>query len=230
MEAAAKKPYRGISMEGGLATWYAKITKKDLGEFERLAQEVAKDLPANARVLEIAPGPGYLSIALAKLGPYKITGLDISESFVQMASEYAKREGVVARFIHGSASDIPLEDGMFDLIVCRAAFKNFSEPLKALNEMHRVLKPGGRAIIIDLRKDASWDEIVSYVDGLHISRTSTWMTKFTFKHMLLKRAYSEHQMTSLVGESDFKSCEIIRKAVGMEVKLIRLQPLAEQAA
>ena len=38
------------------------------------------------------------------------------------------------------------------------------------------------------------------------------------------------QMTSLVSESDFKSCEIIRSAVGMEVKLIRQQPLAEQAA
>jgi ubiquinone/menaquinone biosynthesis C-methylase UbiE len=230
MEASARKPYRGISMEGGLATWYAKITRNDLVEFERLARELAKDLPASARVLEIAPGPGYLSIALAKLGSFKITGLDISQSFVQMASEYAKREGAVARFIHGSASDIPLEDGMFDLIVCRAAFKNFSEPLKALNEMHRVLKPGGRAIIIDLRKDASWDEIVAYVDGLQISRTSTWMTKFTFKHMLLKRAYTEAQMASLAGESDFKSCEIIKAHVGMEVTLMRRQPLAEQAA
>jgi ubiquinone/menaquinone biosynthesis C-methylase UbiE len=230
MEATAKKPYRGISMEGGLATWYAKITRKDLNEFERLARELAADLPANARVLEIAPGPGYLSIALAKLGPFKITGLDISASFVKMASQSAKREGVVARFIHGSASDIPLEDGLFDLIVCRAAFKNFSEPLKALNEMHRVLKPGGRAIIIDLRKDASWDEIVAYVDGLHISRTSTWMTKFTFKHMLLKRAYTEEQMKALADESDFKSCEVIKTAVGMEVRLLRQQPLAEQAA
>jgi ubiquinone/menaquinone biosynthesis C-methylase UbiE len=230
MEASARKPYRGISMEGGLATWYARITRKDLGEFERLARELAKDLPGNARVLEIAPGPGYLSIALAKLGPFKITGLDISQSFVKMASEYAKREGVVARFIHGSASDIPLEDGLFDLIVCRAAFKNFSEPLKALNEMHRVLKPGGRAIIIDLRKDASWKEIVDYVDGLHMSRTNTWMTKFTFKHMLLKRAYTEGQMMSLVFRSDFKSCEVIKAPVGMDVRLIRQQPLAEQAA
>src|ERR1700719_705668 len=69
MQTTARKPYRGISMEGGLATWYAKITRKDLCEFERLARELAKDLPVNARVLEIAPGPGYLSIALAKLGP-----------------------------------------------------------------------------------------------------------------------------------------------------------------
>jgi ubiquinone/menaquinone biosynthesis C-methylase UbiE len=230
METFARKPYRGISMEGGLATWYAKTTRKDLGEFERLAGELAQDLPPGARVLEIAPGPGYLSIALAKLGAFKITGLDISQSFVRMASEYARREGVAARFIHGSASDIPLEDGMFDLIVCRAAFKNFSEPLKALNEMHRVLKPGGRAIIIDLRKDTSWDEIVAYVDGLKISRTSTWITKLTFKHMLLKRAYTEAQMASLAAESDFKSCEIIRSALGMEIRLVRTQPLAVQAA
>jgi ubiquinone/menaquinone biosynthesis C-methylase UbiE len=227
---AAKKPYRGISMEGGLATWYAKITRKDLSEFERLARELAATLPRSARVLEIAPGPGYLSIALAKLGTFKVTGLDISQSFVQMASQYAKREGVAARFIHGSASDIPLEDGLFDLIVCRAAFKNFSEPLKALNEMHRVLKPGGRALIIDLRKDSSWEEIVAYVDGLHLNGVSTWMTKFTFKHMLLKRAYTEAQMTSLVGQSDFKTCEIVTTPIGMQVILIRQTPLAEQAA
>jgi ubiquinone/menaquinone biosynthesis C-methylase UbiE len=230
MEATAKKPYRGISMEGGLATWYAKVTRKDLGEFERLARELAKDLPASARVLEIAPGPGYLSVALAKLGTFKITGLDISQSFVRMASEYAKREGVVARFIHGSASDIPLEDGLFDLVVCRAAFKNFSEPLKAINEMHRVLKPGGRAIIIDLRKDASWEEIEAYVDGLHVSAANSWFMKLTFKHMLLKRAYTEEQITALARESDFKSCEIVKAPVGMDIKLTRRQPIAEQAA
>src|ERR1700730_9352960 len=187
---SARKPYRGISIEGRLATWYARTTWKDLVEFEDLAERLAKDPP------EGAPGPGYLSVALAKLGPYKITGLDISQSFIRMASEYAKREAVTVRFIHGSASDIPLEDGFFDLIVCGAAFKNFSEPLKALNEMHRVLKPGGRAEIIDLRKDASWEEIVAYVDGLNISRVNTWMTKFTFKHMLVKRAYTEGQMMS----------------------------------
>src|ERR1700739_3387260 len=191
-------------MQGGLATCYAKITRKDLFEFERLAQELARDLPANARVLEIAPGPGYLSIALAKLGPYKITGLDISESFVQMATESARREGVTARFIHGSASDIPLEDGLFDLIVCRAAFKNFSEPLKALNEMHRVLKPGGRAIIIDLCKDASWAEIESYVKRTNLGTFDAWFTKMAFKHMLLKRAYTEKDMERLANASNFR--------------------------
>jgi ubiquinone/menaquinone biosynthesis C-methylase UbiE len=230
METAAKKPYRGMSMEGGIANWYTKITRKDLSEFERLARGLAADLPPGARVLEVAPGPGYLSVALAKLGTFKITGLDISQSFVRIASEYAKREGVTARFIHGSASNIPFEDGLFDLIVCRAAFKNFSEPLKAINEMHRVLKPGGKALILDLSKDASWDEIVAYVDGLHVSAMSAWFTKFTFKHMLLKRAYTAGQMAKLASESDFKDCTVVKVPLGMEVTLVRHAPLAEQAA
>jgi ubiquinone/menaquinone biosynthesis C-methylase UbiE len=147
-----------------------------------------------------------------------------------MASEYAKKEGVTVHFIHGSASEIPFEDGFFDLAVCRAAFKNFTEPLKALNEMHRVLKPGGKAVIIDLRKDASWEEIVSYVDGLRVSWMSSWMTKMTFKHMLLKRPYTFEQMESLTAASDFKLCEIIQNPVSMEVRLVRRHPVAERAA
>jgi len=225
-----RKPYRGISMEGAMAKWYAKLTRKDFNEFEHLAGEIANDLPANARVLEIAPGPGYLSVALAKFGPFKVTGLDISQTFVQMASQHAKQEGVVARFIHGSASDIPLEDCLFDFVICRAAFKNFSEPLAALNEMHRVLKPGGRAVIIDLRKDTSWDEILAYVNHLQVGRFDAWFTKMAFKHMLLKRAYTEKQMASLASTSDFGSCEIVRTPIGMEVKLLRPQPSAERAA
>jgi hypothetical protein len=48
--------------------------------------------------------------------------------------------------------------------------------------------------------------------------------------MLLKRAYTEEQMASLAGDSDFKSCEISRSPVGMEVWFTRRQPLAVQAA
>ena len=48
--------------------------------------------------------------------------------------------------------------------------------------------------------------------------------------MLLKRAYTESQMSSLAIQSDFKSCEIVKAPVGMEIRLLRNQPLAEQAA
>lgn len=221
----AKKPYVGMSMEGPIANWYAKTTAKDQPEFERLARELAAELPSGAQVLEVAPGPGFLSVALAKLG-CEVTGVDISESFVRMASQHAQKEGIKVRLLHGSASDLPLKANSTDLVVCRAAFKNFSEPLRAINEMHRVLKPGGQALIIDLCKDSSWPEIVAYVDKLKLSRTSAWMTKWTFKHMLLKRAHTEESMKSLATQSQFGACEIKRNAVGMEVRFRR--PMAAQ--
>ena len=221
MQSSAKKPYRGISMEGMLATWYAKITRKDLSEFESLAQKLAKDLPRDARVLEVAPGPGYLCVALGKLGPYKITGLDISQSFVKIAAENARKAGVAAHFIHGSASDIPQEDGFFDLIVCRAAFKNFTEPVAALKEMRRVLRSGGKALIIDLRRDAPKETIDEYVDKMNMGAINSAVTKLTFRLMLLKRAYTRDEFNQFISESGFENFDVQEVPIGFEIWLFK---------
>ena len=84
-----------------------------------------------------------------------MTGLDISRTMVEIATEQARRDGVAVDFRHGDATAMPFPDGSFDLIVCQAAFKNFLDPVAALNEMHRVLRPGGTAVIQDLNADAT---------------------------------------------------------------------------
>src|SRR5882757_7258465 len=149
------KGYKGLGMEGFVATWYAKNTANSMNDFRIEARRVAALLAPGAKVLEVAPGPGYFAIELAKLGSYPITGLDISKTFVEIAQKNAAQAGVGAEFRQGSASNMPFERNQFDFLFCRAAFKNFSEPVCALQEMQRVLKPGGRALIADLRRDAS---------------------------------------------------------------------------
>ncbi len=85
--------------------WYAKITRKDLEEFRRLRPgSLAGRIGAGVAVLEVAPGPGYLAIELAKLGPYRVAALDISRSFVRMAAENARKAGVPVDFRHGDAA------------------------------------------------------------------------------------------------------------------------------
>ena len=214
----AAKPYKGIAMEGPIARWYTNIRGQD-PELEMVVRQVSELLPAGSRVLEVAPGPGSLAIELAKLGKYHVVGLDISKSFVQIAQAKAREAGVAVEFRHGNASNMPFDADMFDFIICRAAFKNFTEPVQAIREMHRVLRPGGTALIIDLRRDASREEIDTYVGKLGLSRINTLLTKWTFKHTLLKNAYTKAEIQRFVSQTDFARCEIREDTIGMEIWL-----------
>ena len=215
------KAYKGMGMEGSIARWYAKTTHRDLAEFKALARRMAVPLPDGASVLEIAPGPGYFAIELGKIGKYKITGVDISKTFVEIARKNAREEGVEVEFQQGNAASLPFETGTFDLILCRAAFKNFSEPVKALREMYRTLKDGGRAVVIDLRRDTRRDEIYRYVDGLDLSLASKLMTKWTFRFMLLKRAYTMAQFKQFAEQAGFQKIEIPETPIGFEASLVK---------
>src|SRR5262245_38443332 len=164
-----QKAYRGMAMEGAIASWYAKNTAHDLRRFTAGAQAVARRAAPGARVLEVAPGPGYLAIEIAKSGCYQVSGLDISKSFVQIARENARKAGVEVDFRHGNAAEMPFDDASFDFVVCMAALKNLADPVGALNEVHRVLKAGAQACIYDLRKDASLDDIRTEVRDMHLS-------------------------------------------------------------
>lgn len=219
MPASQGKAYRGMGMEGPIARWYARQTGKQLDQFQAAARAIADRVPNGGVVLEVAPGPGYFAIELAKLGPYRITGLDISETFVRMALENAKAAGVGVAFRRGNASAMPFESDSFDAAFCRAAFKNFSEPVQAIREMHRVLKPGGLAVVADLRRDAPPDAIDAAIKEMRLSRINSWITKWTFRHLLLKRAYSEEDFRRMVAETPFGTAEVKRDQIGLEIWL-----------
>ena len=211
------KGYKGLGMEGFIASWYARQTAKDIDEFRSTAQRLAPQIKAGARVLEIAPGPGYLAIELARLTGCRMIGLDISKTFVEIATENADKAGVNVCFDQGDAADLPYPGDVFDFIVCRAAFKNFSRPLAALDEMYRVLKPGGSALIIDLRKDFSPGEIDDYVRGKGAINAA--LIKLTFNTMLKKRAFTQEGITQLASQSQFRGGDLRLDAIGFELTL-----------
>ena len=217
----SKKGYRGLGMEGFIARWYARNTAKSLADYHKSAAEVAAQVPEGGSVLEVAPGPGYLAIELARLGNYRVVGLDISHSFVRMAAENAARAGVTVAFEHGDAAAMPFAADTFDFIVCRAAFKNFAEPVRALGEMHRVLRPGGQALIIDLRRDATPADIKTAVKGMGLGWFSSLLTRWAFRFMLLKRAYTQEEMREMASQTPFRSCEIRTDLIGMDVTLTK---------
>ena len=214
-----RKGYKGMGMEGSVARWYARSTGNVIEQFRDEARRLAMQIGEGGSILEVAPGPGYLAIELARIGGFKVVGLDISKTFVELATENAKKAGARVEFHHGNASAMPFDRGSFDLIVCRAAFKNFSEPIRAINEMHRVLKPGGKAVIVDLRKDASAREIDAAVDEMKLDRINSAVTKWIFKHFLLKRANSQDDFRRMAAQSMAGKCEISVEDISLIVTL-----------
>src|SRR6476661_6432038 len=213
------KAYKGLPMEGMIATWYAKTTFKDLKRHKLMAKQLVEKIPANGKVLEIAPGPGYFCIELARLGNYQITGLDISKSFVDIARKNATEAGLKIDFREGNASAMPFQENTFDFTFCQAAFKNFSEPVKAIAEMYRVLRPGGLSVIADLRRDASADEIDREVKGMGLGRVNQFLVRWTFDQMLLKSAYSVDEMKTMVAQTPFGKCKLTADGIGLQVVL-----------
>jgi len=213
------KAYKGLPMEGMIAAWYAKTTLKDLKRHKLMAKQLVEKIPAHGKVLEIAPGPGYFCIELAKLGDYQITGLDISKSFVEIARRNAAEKGLKIDFREGNASAMPFEDHTFDFTFCQAAFKNFSEPVKAIAEMYRVLRPGGVSVIADLRRDASAKEIDREVRGMGLGRVNQFLVRWTFDQMLLKSAYSVDEMKTMVAQTPFGKCKLTADGIGLQVVL-----------
>jgi ubiquinone/menaquinone biosynthesis C-methylase UbiE len=218
-QASTAKPYKGMGMEGGIARWYARLTQKSLDHFKEDARRMAAKIPLSGKVLEVAPGPGYFAIELAKLGAYQITGLDISRTFVEIARSNATKAGLQVDFQRGNASEMPLDNEAFDFVFCRAAFKNFRQPARALEEMYRVLVPGGQAVIIDLRRDASRKSVDEAVREMDVGTFNGLITRMTFRFMLLKRAYTRGEFEELIAKTQFREHEIREDLIGLEVSL-----------
>lgn len=216
----AKKPYKGPAMEGRIAEWYARNTRGDARHRDSAAALAAR-LPAGARVLDVAPGPGYFAIELARRGDLRLSGLDISESLVRIARDNARAAGVTIDFRHGDAAHMPFADGAFDFVVCQAAFKSFSDPRGALDEIYRVLAPGGVASIQDLRKEASPQEIAAYVARKRLSRLDALWTRLVFRTLLSRNAYGEDALRQLAAQSRFGGGELTRDGIGFELRLVR---------
>jgi ubiquinone/menaquinone biosynthesis C-methylase UbiE len=214
------KAYKGLPMEGLIATWYARNTGRDMRRFTDIARLVAERVGPGAELLEVAPGPGYLAIELATRG-YAVTALDISQSFVRIARENAANSGVVVDVRHGNASAMPIAEASFDYVVCMAAFKNFTDPIGAINEMHRVLKPRGQASIFDLRKDASLQDIAAEVRDMQLSALNALITRVIFRHGLLRAAYTHEQLDRMAHESRFTHHEIVSRGIGLELRLTK---------
>jgi ubiquinone/menaquinone biosynthesis C-methylase UbiE len=101
------------------------------------------------RVLDLACGTGAVARhAAAQLGPTDyVTGLDLNAGMLTVARATPRGSGATIHWIEGSAVAMDLPDASFDVVLCQQGLQFFPDRLAALREIHRVLVPGGRALL-----------------------------------------------------------------------------------
>ncbi len=122
---------------------------------QEAARQEARSGPTGEAV-DLGCGPGYLVIEMARRLPgLQITGLDLSQEMLTAAGINAWEAGVGDRvaFKLGDAQKIPCADGSLDLVVSTLSLHHWSDPAAVLDEIARVLKPGGAFLVFDLRRD-----------------------------------------------------------------------------
>jgi SAM-dependent methyltransferase len=126
-----------------------------LGSFlRRIAADVAAVAPEGARVLEVGCGPGRLSILLARQHGLDVTGIDLDPGMIERARANAARpEGGGRRpsFLVGDVASLAFPEASFDLVVSTLSMHHWADPRAGMAEISRVLPPGGRALVWDLR-------------------------------------------------------------------------------
>lgn len=116
---------------------------------------------------------------------------------------------------------MPFPDASFDFAVCMAAFKNFTDPVGALDEIHRVLVPGAQASILDLRKDASLEDVADEVRVMNLSRLNAALTRWTFRFVLLANAYTREDLERMASQSRFRTCGVLDDGIGFDLRLAK---------
>jgi ubiquinone/menaquinone biosynthesis C-methylase UbiE len=213
---------KDVAITGKFARWYDRNSREHrIEELRSYAAEIAAAVKQGDAILEIAPGPGYISIELAKMGRYRITGMDLSADFVEICKANAAREQAAVDFVQGNISAMPFAENQFDYLFCSAAFKNFHDPARALSEMYRVLKPGGKGLIIDMNKNTTAAIRRAEIDKMRLEGFERLFMAFSFAFILRDGAYRKNDFEEMLDASPFQRWNIAERGISLYVYLFK---------
>lgn len=137
------------------------------------------ELKPRDEVLDVACGTGDLSRAFAAAGAAKVVGLDFTREMLEVARRKPGRAGEVdVAYIEGDAQALPFPEGSFDVVSIAFGIRNVANPAKAAGEFARVLRPGGRVVVLEFDRPRS--AVAAWLNDLYckgvMPRTATWIS------------------------------------------------------
>lgn len=175
------------------------------------------------RILDVATGTGDQAIALVKAGVPKVTGLDLSRGMLDVGIQKIARLNWDDRIdmIQGDSENLPFDDAQFDAITVSFGVRNFENLNRGLQEMARVLKPGGKMIILEFSKPRGW--IIAPIFRLYsnqiLPRLGRWISKdpsaYTYLPESVEAFPSDDAFLSHLEASGLHQCKQRRLTFGI---------------
>jgi len=189
---------------------------RDKGWIE--TNEIIKSGITSGVVLELGPGPGYLGLEWLKLtSGTSLKGLDISPDMIKIAEKNAADYGLSDRveYVLSSGEKIPFETDTFDAVFTNGSLHEWKEPVKTFNEIARVVKPGGRIFISDLRRDMPFPV-----------RWFLWL--FTRPKEIrsgllcsIHASYTQEELKELIQGTGLASCAVSANPIGLKLQGVK---------
>jgi demethylmenaquinone methyltransferase/2-methoxy-6-polyprenyl-1,4-benzoquinol methylase len=123
----------------------------DIGWRKKAIKILAKHQPK--RILDVATGTADFALATLKINPDEVIGVDISEGMLEVGRKKIVEKGIKnIRLEYGDSENLQFEDNSFDAVIVAFGVRNFENLEKGLQEINRVLRPGGIAMILEFSK------------------------------------------------------------------------------
>jgi len=158
MIAAQRIPESSPLEDEALTAYFSRMAKRYMRfPVKRVLSRIRALGVERGLALDVGTGPGIFPLGIAaSLPELEFLGIDLSPAMIETAHANAREQGLEHRvhFQIGSAYALPLPDKSVDLVLCIHTIHHLEDPLAFMNEAARVLKEGGKYVIVDLRRDA----------------------------------------------------------------------------
>ena len=199
---------------------YVGQKRLEVGYYREIAEQLIARAPMEGRILDVGTGTGFMLKELYDINPHlEPYGLDISESIVQIARSNLRELGITPRVFHGDIQDAPFKDNFFDIVTCSASFSYWPNPVKGINEIYRILKHNGKAILFEPYKEYDFDRVEKAIQQTlrHASPIRRKLVKLFHKfalrwgYLLGLKLYSAKDYEDFAKQSKFKDSFTVEK-------------------
>lgn len=175
-----------------------------------LHERMIRRVPRGGRVLDVGCGGGQHAVRIVQDRPdLQVIGIDISETMVRRSRELAQRAGVQDRLTIqlGDALSLPFPDASFDAVYCAGPLKQVNDKPRALRECYRVLRPGGRLLVMDVNRGCSYEDIVAFVERTPLPAAGRLILKLYFSTYVVSQSIDLDEARALWAELDMVDCD-----------------------